>query len=147
MHLMQSQYLILLFNKIPWLCGPQPRGDDPSNGDCNSGSTGHDFLDNVNIYFLFFYHENRTLLKIWEPIQFSDWMPSENPQSGSHDSFSLAGSHWELDWKLAPVFIWGVRTAQNWCEPHRSDQLSAQWNYASKFQDDVSTVQHHVTLL
>jgi hypothetical protein len=71
---------------------------------------------------------------------------SENLQSGSHHSFSLASSHWELDWKPVPVFSWRVRTAQNWCEPHRSDQLSAQWNCASNSQDLVNFFQNLVTI-
>jgi hypothetical protein len=153
---MQSQYFILLFNKISWLCRPQPRGDEASNEGCDSGLTGHDFLDSFNIYFLFFTMrtgpfskcENRSRFQIG--CQVRTWAvltSNENLKSGFHDGFSLAGSHWELHWKLAPVFSWRVRTAQNWCEPHRSDQLSAQWNCSSNFQDDVSMVQHHVTLL
>ncbi len=93
---------------------------------------------------------------MWEPVQFSDWMPSDN----------LGGSH--LHWELSIRFSWqfltgrfclrtGLKTStcfqlasenrQNCCESRRSDQLSAQWNCASKLQDDVSTVHHHVTVL
>jgi len=37
---------ISLFNKISWLCGQQPGGDETSNEGCNSGPVGHDFMDN-----------------------------------------------------------------------------------------------------
>jgi hypothetical protein len=42
----ESQYFKPLFNKISWLCGQQPGGDEASNEGCNSGPTGHDFRDN-----------------------------------------------------------------------------------------------------
>jgi len=42
----ESQCFIPLINKISWLCGQQPGGDEASNEGCNSGPTGHDFLDN-----------------------------------------------------------------------------------------------------
>jgi hypothetical protein len=35
----ESQYFIALFNKISWLCGQQPRGDEASNEGCNSNPT------------------------------------------------------------------------------------------------------------
>jgi hypothetical protein len=35
----ESQYFIPLFNKISWLCGQQPGGDEASNEGCNSGQT------------------------------------------------------------------------------------------------------------
>jgi len=44
----ESQYFIPLFNKISWLCGQHPGGDEALNEGCNSGSTGHDFTDNSN---------------------------------------------------------------------------------------------------
>jgi hypothetical protein len=42
----ESQCFIPLINKISWLCGQQPGGDEASNEGCNSGPTGHDFPDN-----------------------------------------------------------------------------------------------------
>jgi hypothetical protein len=133
-HLMQSQYFILLFDNISWLCGPQPRGDQASNGGCNSGSTGHDFPDNFNIYFFFTMRtgpfskcENRSSFQIG--CQVTTWAvltSTENFQYGSHDSFSLAGSVWELDWKPAPVFSWQVRTAKTAANP--ADQINSQLN-------------------
>jgi hypothetical protein len=44
--------------------------------------------------FFIFHHENRSLLKMWKPIRFSDWMPSEN----------LSGSH--LQWEPSIQFSW-----------------------------------------
>jgi len=44
----ESQYFIPLFNKISWLCGQRPRGDEASNERGNSGPTGHNFTDNSN---------------------------------------------------------------------------------------------------
>jgi len=90
-----------LIYKISLLCRPQPRGDEASNGGCNSGSTGHDFSDNFNIYFLFFTVrtgpfskcENRSSFQIG--CQVTTWAvltSTENFPYGSHDSFSLAGS-------------------------------------------------------
>ncbi len=46
----ETQYFITLFNKISWLCGQQPGGDEASNEGCNSGPTGHDFRYNSNIH-------------------------------------------------------------------------------------------------
>jgi hypothetical protein len=42
----ESQYFIPLFNKISWLCGQQPSGDEASNEGCNWCPIGHDFTDN-----------------------------------------------------------------------------------------------------
>jgi hypothetical protein len=42
----ETQYCILLFNKISLLCGQQPGGDEASNERCNSGP---DFIDNSNV--------------------------------------------------------------------------------------------------
>jgi hypothetical protein len=146
---MRSQYFILLFNRISWLCGPQPRGDEASNGGCNSGSIGHDFLDNFN--FLIFTMRTEPFSKCEKRSSFQigcqvrTWAvltSSENLQSGYHNGFSLAGSHWELDWKLAPVFSWRVRTAQNWCE--WTPQIRS--NCASKLQDLVNFFQNLVTI-
>jgi hypothetical protein len=49
----KSQYFIPLFNRISWLCGQHPRGDEASSGGANSGPTGHDFPDNSNVYLTF----------------------------------------------------------------------------------------------
>ncbi len=49
-----SKYFISLFNKISWLCGQQPGGDEASNEGWNSGPRGHDFTDNSNITRVFF---------------------------------------------------------------------------------------------
>ncbi len=45
----ESQHFIPLFNKISWLCGQPPGGDEASNEGCNSGPIGHDFTDNFNV--------------------------------------------------------------------------------------------------
>jgi hypothetical protein len=45
----KSQYFIAIFNKISWFCGQQPGGDEAANEGCNSGPTGHDFMDNSNV--------------------------------------------------------------------------------------------------
>jgi hypothetical protein len=43
----------------------------------------------ITLIFISLLHENRTLLKMWEPVRFSNWMPGENLQSGSHDGCHL----------------------------------------------------------
>ncbi len=45
----ESQYFIPLFDKLSWLCGQQPGGDEASNEGYNSGPVGHDFRDNFNV--------------------------------------------------------------------------------------------------
>ncbi len=45
----ESQYFILLFNKISWLCRKQPGGNEAPSEGSNSGPRGHDFLDNSDI--------------------------------------------------------------------------------------------------
>jgi hypothetical protein len=95
-------------------------------GGCNSGRTGHDFLDNSIIHFLSFIVRTRTLLKMWKSVWFSNWLPGENLggsnlQYGSLDSwhlwFSLTVSHWEPSWepswKPTSGFSQWVRTAQH----------------------------------
>ncbi len=126
----ESQYFIPLFNRISRLCGQRSRGDEASNGGCNSGLTGHDFLHNTNIWFLLFtmrigpFSKSQNRLGSQIECQVKTWpvlISSENLQSSSHHSshlrFSLAGSHWELNWKLTPVFTQRVRPTQHWLWP------------------------------
>jgi hypothetical protein len=42
----ESQYSIPLFNKISWLWGQQPGGDEAWNEGCNWGPIGHYSTDN-----------------------------------------------------------------------------------------------------
>jgi hypothetical protein len=50
----ESQYFIPLFNRFSQLCGQHPRGDEASNGVVQLRANRADFLDNANIWFLFF---------------------------------------------------------------------------------------------
>jgi hypothetical protein len=95
----ESQYFIPLFNNISWLCGPHPRGDEASNGGCNSGPTGpHDFQ--ITLIFTFYF-------SAWEPDL------SQNVRNGAIlkwavrwelGRFSLAGFH--LQWETSTRFFW-----------------------------------------
>ncbi len=122
-----------LIYKISLLSRPQPRGDEASKGGCNSGSTGHDFSDNFNIYFFIFTMrtgpfskcENRSSFQIG--CQVTTWAvltSSENLQSGSHDSFSLASSHWTESWRRFSAGEWEPpKTGVN-----PTDQINSQLN-------------------
>ncbi len=94
---------------------------------CNSVPTGHDFPDNSNIYFLFSYHGNRTFLRMWESIRFSNWLPGENLGCSHLQRQPSIRFSWQLTspvlidrfslitgWQQYPVLIQWVRTAQHW---------------------------------
>jgi hypothetical protein len=63
-------------------------------GGATQAQQGMTLRDNYNFYFFIFYHENQTLLTMWESIRFSDWMSGEN----------LGGSH--LQWEPSVQFSW-----------------------------------------
>jgi hypothetical protein len=69
----ESQYFIPLFNKISWLWTRQPGGDEASNEGCNSGSTGHDFMDNF-IALALFHPAFRLSSSVPEKSRFYFWV-------------------------------------------------------------------------
>jgi hypothetical protein len=91
-----SQYFIPLFNKISWLCGQHPRGDEASKCEGHGATQSQQGMTfQITLIFTsYFYHENRTFLKMWESIRFSNWLPSEN----------LGCSH--LQWQPSIRFSW-----------------------------------------
>jgi hypothetical protein len=122
-----SQYFIPLLNRFAHNI---QEGMKHQMGWCNSAPTGHDFLDNANIWFLFFTMrigpfsncQNRFGSQIG--CQVKTWavlISSENLRSSSHGSsrlrLSLAGSHRESNSKSTLVFTQRVRTAQHWSCP------------------------------
>jgi hypothetical protein len=111
----ESQYFIPLFNTNSWLCWQHPKGNEASNGGCNSGPTGHDFLHNANIWFL---------CLPWE----SD--PSQNVKTGSVLNLD---ARWKRELFSSPVRTfnpvlifdshWPVLT-ENWTQNQRWFSLS-----------------------
>ncbi len=126
----ESQYFIPLFNRFSQLCGQHPRGDEASNGVVQLRANRADFLDNANIWFLFFTMRIGPFSKCQNRFgsqigcQVKTWavlISSENLQSSSHGSshlrLSLAASHWGSNSKSTLVFTHQVRTAQHWSSP------------------------------
>jgi hypothetical protein len=105
----------------------------------------HDFVDNIQegmkhqmggathaqqgmtfqIHLIFiFYHENGTLLKMWEPVRFSNWLPGENrcqfsangwepPNTGWENwTTGTASQIWFLAKKKTPQFQWVLHPHQ-----------------------------------
>jgi hypothetical protein len=101
-------------------------------GGWNSGPKGHDFPDKLKNLFIFFYHENWTLLWMQKLVWFLDWMPGENFQSGFMEVFMVDSRwlvlpwelNWKSTWKSTLDFNWWVRIGQHWKWPQSSFKFS-----------------------
>jgi hypothetical protein len=78
----ESQYFIPLFNRISWLCGQHPRGDEASNAGCNSGLGGGGGIMTFQIALIFTFY-----FLPWEPD------PSQNVRTGPILKWA---TRWEL---------------------------------------------------